>query len=149
MGNRKSELWPTSFHDWPEEHDAGPVPPGLEENLPGKEHVHARPPLEPSAQEADALSLAAHSRVKARVDAKESQFHLFKVLKEANEAQDAAAKAELSAQKSMETLESVRKARNESIRVYLGLPPPSQASTEMPGAAQQGPGYGTRRYSLA
>ena len=47
-----------------------------EANVPGPLHSRPRPPLEPNEEEMAALSLAAHSRVKSREDAKASQLQI-------------------------------------------------------------------------
>ncbi|CAJ1395832.1 unnamed protein product [Effrenium voratum] len=99
----------------------GPVPPAEMENLAGPLHTRPRPPLQPSRDELDALSLAAHARVRAREDAKMSQLQVMEALRSVSQAQDAAEKATLSARKAQEIRSSVQEVRNESDRVYLGL----------------------------
>eukprot|EP00434_Breviolum_minutum_P007987 symbB.v1.2.007044.t1/scaffold414.1/size398445/8 len=100
----------------------GPVPPGEEANLPMPGmHIHRRPPLEPNKEELDALSLAAHARVRSREDAKMSQIQIMEALRNVSQAQDAAEKATLSARKAQQIRSSVQEVRNESNRVYLGL----------------------------
>eukprot|EP00435_Cladocopium_sp_Y103_P045321 s458_g13.t1 len=98
----------------------GPVPPGEEANL-SLPHMHRRPPLEPNKEEFDALSLAAHARVRSREDAKMSQLQVMEALRSVSQAQDAAEKATLSARKAQQIRSSVQEVRNEANRVYLGL----------------------------